>query len=255
MNFFFTDPTSNVSSNNVSKQKHTHRFSDIVAEPQRMLLPIQGFETMALVSLEEAIAPLISLIPDVEQMVWICKQNCIHPKDGLSGDESASIMLYTMEWQPYEKSFYVIFNAALRAANRDELKLWFLYLRLVVNALEKLPITCPVVYRGIKLDLSSEYCRGNTVVWWGFSSCTLSIDTLNNERFLGKSGIRTLFSIECNSGKNIRSHSYYAEEDEVLLLPGRQFEVIGCLDQGNGLHIIQLRETKPKFPLIKLPSL
>jgi hypothetical protein len=63
---------------------------------------------------------------------------------------------------------------------------------------------------------------------------------------LGKSGRRTFFSIECDSGKNIRSHSYYEKEDEVLLFPAHQFEVIGCLDQGNELEIIQLRETQRK---------
>ncbi|CAF1018095.1 unnamed protein product [Rotaria magnacalcarata] len=57
------------------------------SEPRRMLLPIQGFEKM----------PLISLIPDVEQMVWIAKQNCNQPKDDLTNEESASIMLYTMD--------------------------------------------------------------------------------------------------------------------------------------------------------------
>ncbi|CAF4438670.1 unnamed protein product, partial [Rotaria magnacalcarata] len=66
-------------------------------EPRRMLLPIQGFEEMPLVSLEETISPLVLPIPDVEQMVWIAKQNCINPKDDLTIDESACIMLYTME--------------------------------------------------------------------------------------------------------------------------------------------------------------
>ncbi|CAF3509451.1 unnamed protein product, partial [Rotaria socialis] len=51
--------------------------------------------------------------------------------------------------------------------------------------------------------------------------------------------------------KNIRSHSYYAAKNASLLLPARQFEVVGCLDQGNRLHIVQLREIQPKFPLIK----
>ncbi|CAF1552710.1 unnamed protein product [Rotaria sp. Silwood1] len=187
-------------------------------------------------------------------MVWIAKQNCVNPKDSLTIDESASIMLYTMEWQPFEKSFYVALNNTLRASVREQLKPWFSYLRLIINALQKLPSTHHVVYRGVKSDLTAEYSRGSTIVWWGFSSCTVSIEALKHEHFLGKEGIRTLFSIECDSGKNIRSHSFYAEEDEVLLLPARQFEVIGCLDQGNGLQIIQLRETQPKFPLIKLNS-
>ena len=36
----------------------------------------------------------------------------------------------------------------------------------------------------------------------------------------------------------------------MLLPPGRQFEVSGCLDQGHGLHIIHMKEIQPKFPLI-----
>ena len=232
---------------------HIHRFVDVAAEPRRMLLPIQGYENMPLVSLEKAVISLASLIPDVKQMVWIAKQNCAHPKDGLTPDESAAIMLYTIEWEPSEKSFHFLLNKALRSAKREELKHWFSYLRLLITAHQKLPSTGSVIYRGVKLDLAEQYRRGDSVIWWGFSTCTSSIEVLQNQRFLGKNGTRTLFSIECNSGKNIRSHSFYAEEDEVLLLPARQFEVLGCLDQGNGLRIIQLRETKPEFSLIKLP--
>lgn len=250
----FSGQTSNETLNNVHSDSHTHRFVDVAAEPRRMLLPIQGYENMPLVSLEEAVIPLVSLVSDVKQMVWITKQNCIHPKDGLTPDESASIMLYTMEWEPYEKSFYVLLNKALRSSKLEELKPWFSYLRLFITAHEKLQSTGPVVHRGIKLDLTEEYRRGETVVWWGFSSCTSSIETLQNERFLGKNGTRTLFNIESSSGKNICSHSFYPGEDEILLLPARQFQVLGCLDQGNGLQIVQLKETKPEFPLIKLPS-
>ncbi|CAF4843679.1 unnamed protein product [Rotaria sp. Silwood1] len=252
--FVFPGSTPSMACDHVDESNHSRRFTDIAAEPRRMLLPIQGFEKMPLVSLEEAVAPLVSLIPDIEQMVWIVKQNCGDPKDGLTSDESASIMLYTMEWEPTSESFYFKINTILRAPSRELLKPWFLYLRLIVNALGKLPSTVRPVYRGVKLDLSTEYIKGKTIVWWGFSSCTLSIDTLSNERFLGKSGIRTLFCIECDAGKNIQQHSFYPEEVELLLLPARQFEIVGCLDQGNGLHIIQLKETQPKYPLIKLVS-
>ena len=110
MLLFFSALISCAILSNVHGTVHNHRFVDIAAEPRRMLLPIQGYENMPLVSLEEAVIPLASLVPDVKQMVWIAKQNCIHPKDGLTPNESASIMLYTMEWEPYEKSF--IFHSA-----------------------------------------------------------------------------------------------------------------------------------------------
>ena len=121
-----------------------------------------------------------------------------------------------------------------------------------MTSLAKLPSDSNrlTVYRGVKLDLSAQYPKGSTVTWWGFSSCTTSVDVLNNEQFLGQSGTRTLFTIECHSAKSIKQYSFYPEEEEVLLPPARQFQVMGCLNQGNGLHIIQLKEIQPKFPLI-----
>ncbi|CAF0830689.1 unnamed protein product [Adineta steineri] len=181
------------------------RFSDFTSEPTETLPPIQGYETRPLVSLEEAIHPLIPLVPEVERMAWIVKQNHFDGEHGLTNDEAASILLYTIEWEPKHKSFYIILNNTLRAADRQLLKPWFLYLRLIMTSLAKLPSDSNrlTVYRGVKLDLSAQYPKGSTVTWWGFSSCTTSVDVLSNEQFLG-----------------------------------------------NGLHIIQLKEIQPKFPLI-----
>ena len=233
-----------------TEEKSHNRFSDMVHEPRQMLLPIQGYEQLPVVSLEEAVKPLRSLVVDIEQMVWIVKANCVQPKDGLSVDESASLMLYTMKWQPEEKSFYVALNSALRVARREALQPWFPYLRLMINALGKLPSIDGCFYRSIKGDLSSLYRPGETFVWWGFSSCTSSMD----ERFLRTTGSRTVFSIECQSAKNLRSHSFFGDEDEILLFPARQFQVTESLDHGNDLRIVRLKEIQPKFPLMKFPS-
>jgi hypothetical protein len=236
----------------VDESKHILRFSDLTTEPRRMLPPIQGYEKMPLVSLEEAVDPLTSLVPEVERMAWTVKQSHFTREHGLTDDESASILLYTMEWEPRDQSFYIILNNTLQAANRNLLRPWFLYLRLIMTAFAKLPSDSHrlTVFRGVKLDLRAQYPDGSTVTWWGFSSCTTSVGVLNNERFLGQVGTRTLFSIECHSAKSIKQYSFYPEEEEVLLPPARQFQVMGCLNQGNGLHIIQLKEIQPKFPLI-----
>ncbi|CAF1308346.1 unnamed protein product [Rotaria sordida] len=60
-----------------------------------------------------------------------------------------------------------------------------------------------------------------------------------------------MFQIECDSGTDIRQHSFYRTE-EILLLAARQFKVVSCSNMGNGLHIIHLKETEPLFPLIEL---
>ena len=62
-----------------------------------------------------------------------------------------------------------------------------------------------------------------------------------------------MFSIQTNSGKDIRAHSYFENEDEILLPPGLYFKVIGSLNPAEGLHIIQLREIPPPYPMLAEP--
>jgi hypothetical protein len=88
--------------------------------------------------------------------------------EGLTPDESASIHLYTMESQPSSNSFYGLLNAALRSENRDKLKPYFAYLKLILTALFKMPSIQGTFWRGITGDISHEYPRGKKIVWWGF---------------------------------------------------------------------------------------
>ena len=75
-----------------------------------------------IVSLEKCIESLICIVPEIDQMVYIVKQNCNNPTDYLTSHESASIMLYSIEWSSREKSFYFILNKSLRSENRQLLK-------------------------------------------------------------------------------------------------------------------------------------
>ena len=232
--------------------QHNQRVSDFVAEPRRMLMPIQGYEKKPLVTLEEAIEPIVSLVPDVKRMAYVAKMKCDNPPaDNLSIDESASIMLYSMEWEPQEECLYFVLNATLRSENRKQLIPWFLYLKLVLTAFARLPSSHRFVYRGVKRDMRKDYPTGATIIWWGFSSCTSNMAVLNNEQFLGSTGTRTLFTIECTTGKDIQKHSNFQTEDEILLLPGRQFKVVSCLNQSGGLYMIQLQEIEPPYPLLE----
>ncbi|CAF1302171.1 unnamed protein product, partial [Adineta steineri] len=238
-------------SGNVDPQQYT-RVSDIVKEPQTMLMPIEGYEEMPIVPLEEAVVPLVSIVPKIQNFVYVAKQRSKSvPADNLTQDESASIMLYSMDWEPQEKCLYFALNATLRTEDRKKLKPWFSYLKLILTALEKLPSTRCHVFRGVNLDLSNQYTKGKEFVWWGFSSCTTTIEVLEDEQFLGKTGERTMFTIECDSGKDISRHSYYQSEKEVLLLAARQFIVVSCLRAAPGLHMIQLKETKPPITLLE----
>ncbi|CAF4157651.1 unnamed protein product [Rotaria magnacalcarata] len=227
------------------------RITDVVEESLEILTPIGGYSRVPLVSLEEAVTPLVPILPDVQSHAYAAKLKCNKPADELTQDESASIMLYTVTWEPLNECLYAVLNDILRTKDRQQkLKPWYLYLRLFLNALFRLPLLSTVAYRGVKLDLKTRYIEGETIVWWGFSSCTTSMGVLQSDLFLGKTGIRTMFSLQCKSARDIRKHSFFPTEDEVLLMAATQFKIVSSLDQGD-LHMIQLEETTPPFPLLQ----
>ncbi len=132
------------------KEAYTHMATSIDAnprlrasirdEPKQMLQPISGYQNEPLLSLEEACKPLEKIIDDeLQQNIMIAKMNSTEPEDNLTEDESASIHLYTMEWQVPENSLYAVLNRTLRLADRRKLQPWFRYLKLFLTAFFKLP--------------------------------------------------------------------------------------------------------------------
>ncbi|CAF2114819.1 unnamed protein product [Rotaria magnacalcarata] len=111
------------------------RMSDIAKEPLEILMPIGGYEDMLLVSLEIAVEPLTSFLPAVQSYAYAVKERCENPSDGLTPDQSAAIMLYSMGWKPLDKCLYVALNATLRSKDRSKLEPWLLYLKLFLTAL------------------------------------------------------------------------------------------------------------------------
>ena len=231
------------------------RYSDMREEPvTRLLAPISGYEKEPLVSLEKSLERVSHLFEDFDSYVWVAKESCQQPEDGLTQDMSASIYLYTMQFST-EPSLYSVLNQTLRAESRQALKPWFPFLKLFFTALHTLPARSCNIWRGVRNeDLSSKYPPGKKFAWWGVSSCTMTVQVLESEQFLGKKGVRTLFSIECQNGRSAAMHSYFKDtEHEVILMPGSYFEVIGQLNPAKDLHIIQIKEINPPFPLVKPP--
>ena len=156
-----------------------------------------------------------------------------------------------MEWEPTDQCLCIVLNATLRSKDRQQLKPWFLYLKLFLTALWRLPSAQKFIYRSVRFDLSGFYPTGKTVVWWGFSSCAVSVDVLKSQRFLKTSGTKTIFAIDCHSSKDISKHSYYPTKDHILLLCATQFRVLSSVYQGHNLHVVQLQEIQPKIPLLQ----
>ncbi|CAF1172684.1 unnamed protein product, partial [Didymodactylos carnosus] len=230
------------------------RYFDTSDEPRRLLRPINGYQNLPLKSLDEAVQSLLSVVDDLQTNVVIAKKNCQDQTDNLTLDEAAAIYSYTMEGETKKQSLYYQLNQILRSTKRAQLMvLWLDYFKLLLTALYKLPSAKRIVWRGTKEDLSSQYKKGNTYAWWGFSSTTDSIDALQSNSFLEKSGVQTLFCIECENGKMIQVYSHYPEENEILLLPGFYFEVSGMTHFEGGLNIIHLKEVQPPYPLVEPP--
>lgn len=226
-----------------------HRYVDAAEEPTEMLPPIEGYEKKPLVSLEEAVRDLKSLVNDLERKVWVVNRKASKPADALTSDEAAAILLYTMEWSDANESLYIKLNQMLRSEIRNHLKPWFSYLKLLLTALYKLPSIKDTVWRGVRGNVSEQYQKD--CIWWGFSSCTETMEVL--ERFIGREGLRTIFMVECINGKRIQNHSFYENENEILLTPGTYLHVVDKWSPSEGLHMVRLRETTPPHPLIASP--
>lgn len=223
------------------------RFLDAASELTKVPSPIDGYESKPLVSLEQAVRPLDFVCENIEAYVWTATANCENPQDGLTSNESAAIYLYTME------CLYKQMNAALRCENRRELVPYFSYLKLLLTALWKLEDVKDVIWRGVKANVGDNYEKGRKFFWWGFTSCTTTLEVLQSNAFLGDTGHRTLFAIQCFNGKKITNHSQFSRENEVLLLPCSYFEVMSCVEQGNNLRIIHLKQIEPPVTFLSPP--
>ncbi len=141
-------------------QKNNRLLDNIEAEP-RKYLPIAGYEQAPLLPLKDALRQLYAKILGLQKYVEEALQHCSKSnKYNMTREESAAIFLYTMEWYPSEQTVYSMLNRTLRSEKRENIVEWFAYLKLFLNALNKLPEVKAVVWRGIKADLNSQYEQG-----------------------------------------------------------------------------------------------
>ncbi|WP_327165213.1 ADP-ribosyltransferase domain-containing protein [Streptomyces zaomyceticus] len=155
--------------------------------------------------------------------------------DGLSADAIAALYLYTCE-----SAFYREINAVLRSPDRERLTPYLPYLRLLFSAVETLPAQTRPLWRGVALDLRSQYPVGRTVAWWGVSSCTSELNVAR--AFLGGRGKRTLFEVTPARAVGIRRFSAFTGEEEYILTPGTQLQVTEVKAERGGLCTVRLTE-------------
>jgi hypothetical protein len=216
-----------------------NRFADIDLTFKK-LPPIHDYHNQKLVSLETALEPIQSEIGELSCYIKIAKRHCYFPSEhNLTHDESASIYIYTMEWG--NDSLYRILNKALRSENRQELKIWFSYLKLFNTALDKLPTMKEIIWRGVNLDISKNFTKNQIITWWSVNSCSSSIHII--KKFLENDKKSTLFLIEPINGIKISGYTDHENEDEIILRIGTKFRVKNsAFDHLKGLHVVNLIE-------------
>ena len=232
-----------------------HMQSETMNDIKTDAKPIVGYAAEPLLPLVKACAPLNDIIHDLSSYVQLALNETPEtPEDQLTVDESAAIRLYTMEWERPYRSLYSMLNHTLKKGTREELHPYFKYLKLFMTALAKLPCSPSLtVWRGITKDQSAEFPPGTLVTWWSFSSCTTALSVLESNMYLGRSGDRTLFSVEAINGRVIRHHSHFVTEDEILLLPGTHMIVQSQFSPAPELHIIHLKQIVPDEMLLEPP--
>ena len=202
-------------------------------------------------TIKEATKFLDGIVKNIEKQSYFARKEMKQLDDlsPLTLDEATVLNLYTREWSD---GLYQSLNRILRTRKRENIKPYFPILKLMLTAIEKLPKFDGTVNRGVKLSIGDYYRKGKSVVWWGFSSCTTSVEVLGNDMFLGAGGNRTLFQIKVQSGVDIKKYSNIKNEDEILLPLASQLKVDASVDLGNGLVLIQMTQKTPKhFSLIE----
>lgn len=133
----------------------------------------------------------------------------------LTVNEAAAIHFYT---QP--SRFYAVVNDHLRMQDREKLKCFLPYLRLLLDGLYKLSLVPRrTVYRGVNAKLISGYLEGREFVWWTITSTSLLAGVAAS--FTGAAAVgRTLFTIDTRCIVDITKYSAIEKESECILLPG-----------------------------------
>ncbi|GAA1832624.1 hypothetical protein GCM10009682_58870 [Luedemannella flava] len=200
---------------------------------------ITGVFDTPIMDFREAIAPAAKVLSGLDWHVdrshQFGRKHADDATEGPSADEVAALYLYTCE-----SAFYRQINAALRSPDRTRVVPYLPYLRLLFSAVSRLPVRRDPLWRGVRLDLRSQYPVNQTVTWWGVSSCTSKLSVA--QAFMGGRGKRTLFEVTPVRAVGIRSFSAFTGEEEFILAPGTQLTVTDVKTERGGLCTVKLTE-------------
>lgn len=216
------------------------RFADVELG-NKHLPSCYGYIALDLVPLEQTMAGMDYMLPEINRFVRLAKKHCTYPNDhNLNREESAAIYLYTMELSD-NGTIHQMLNRTLRNEDRRTVRPWFRYLRLFDSGVSKLPTFKGTAWCATDGNVTHLFRVGQKVTWWGISSCSKSSDKIKSLfRTFTES---TLFKIECSNAKLIGRYTSDRDKSEVILMPGTTFEVVTETSSDlSGFGIVHLKE-------------
>lgn len=181
---------------------------------------IEGYENEPLVSLKDALQPLINDIDDLEYYIQQAEKRCHYPSNPkLTRDESAAIYIYTWKWS--DGCLYDCLQEAWKSEDPKQLKAWFKYLRLFKNAFDKLPDAKGEIWQGKSKDdrLQQELRSSKSPLFSVMDILSSSREAI--EKSLEQKGIKEkmLIGFKSVGGKLVDLYAATSGSD-VLLWPG-----------------------------------
>lgn len=211
------------------------------------ILSLIKYDDIPLVTIEQAIQPLISFLPQIQIYLQLIQNQCrqYSTSDLLTFDQQASIMLYTIIWQPYDQCLYFQLSRILQNIDFDQIQSWTFYLKLLFSSLIQIPSNYSIVYRASHINLSKQYQPHEIICWNDLFLCTSSIECIREYE-----NLQTIFLIECQTIKNLQLYCYDKRKNLFVFLPGTKFQVIDCFyDKTDKYYLIKLKEIQSSYLL------
>jgi len=201
------------------------RISNIALTTNNPHQLLTGYQDEPRASLEEALEPVDGKMDNLVHHIKEAKAKCRYPSDhGLSRDESAAIYIYTMKWET--RCVHNQLHRALSSGDRSQVKPWFMYLKLLKSALDKLPTASTGVWQGTSFDdsLNDKFSSKSASLYTSLGSCSPSEEEV--QKYLQKrSGPKRMFiRYESVNGKLVTGYTA-SKSNEIIIWPGMKVGV------------------------------
>ncbi len=201
--------------------------------------PIEGVMDLplptSLATAASAVSTKEAITSSITRGAMLAKAKAGAPVRSMSVQLYAAILLYT------GNSIYADINRCLRQDWKNVRKYWD-YLRLYLEAMDCLPKMCAKLWRGIAVDLFDEYEPGKVITWWSISSCTAAKPVAQGFMNQLGGGAASLITLNVKTACDISKLSHYPHEAESLLLPGTKLRVLSRKRGANNVAEIEVEE-------------